>query len=275
MTTKTIASQFRSGYSTAIAGTQLQVRPDGDIQADAERAIRQDPVLHGTTDQVDVLINEGIAYLSGYVATAAHKARAESDVRRVEGVERVENNLHSDEELQALVAERLARDTELRHCLLQVRSTQGFIRLDGQVESADLANAAVRIAGGVSGVRAVVNGLHWPGAAAACAHERVLVPGIGQEVYASDGLLGKVERVMIDSCNRLVTSVAVVARFGKWPDDVERHILIPIAAIRSVNASGVELNITAAQAARCSDLDLRAEQREPQYFTVQSKMKLS
>jgi hypothetical protein len=173
-------------------------------------------------------------------------------------VEQVENHLHSDEELQVLVAEKLARDADLRHCLLQVRSTQGFIRLDGQVESGDLANAAIRLAGGVSGVRAIVNCLRSPGAPAVRAHEHVLVPGVGQEVYASDGLLGKVERVMIDSCNRLVTGVAVAARFGRWPDDVERHILIPIAAIRSVNASGVELNITAAQAACCSDLDLRA-----------------
>ncbi len=63
--------------------------------------------------------------------------------------------------------------------------------------------------------------------------------------------------MIVDSCSNLVTGVAIVARFGTWPDDVERHILIPIAAIRSVNASGVELNITAAEAARCSDLDAK------------------
>lgn len=257
MTTETIGSQHRSKYSSAIPGAQ-HVRPDCDIQVDAERSLRQDSVLRGTADQVDVLVNSGIAYLSGYVATSAHKARAESDVRRVEGFEQVENHLHADEELRVLVMQELARNVELNQYVLQVRSTRGFICLDGKVESADLANAAVRLAGGVSGVRAVVDCLHWPGVAAVRAHERVLVPGVGQEVYASDGLLGRVERVMIDSCNRLVTGVAVVARSDTWPDDVERHILIPIAAIRSVNASGVELNITAAEAARCLDLDTKA-----------------
>ncbi len=255
MTTGTIASQLRSGYSTAIPGAQ-QVRPDGDIQADAERAIRQDAVLRGTTDLVDVLVSGSVVCLSGYVATTAHKARAESDVRRVEGVERVENFLHSDEELRMLVAEKLTRDADLSHYLLEVRSTQGFIRLDGQVDNSDLANAAVRLAGSVSGVRAVIDCLHWPDAAAVRADERVLVPGIGQDVYASDGQLGRVARVVMDPCNRRVTAMAVAAHFALGPEYVERHILIPITAIRNVNASGVELNITAAETARCADVDL-------------------
>ncbi len=258
MTTKTIGSQLRSGYSTAILGAQQKVRPDCDIQVDAERAIRQDAVLRGTTDLVDVLVNGSIVYLSGYVATTAHKARAESDVRRVEGVERVQNYLHSDEELRALVAEKLTRDADLSHCLLEVCSTQGFIRLDGQVDNSDQANAAVRLAGSVSGVRAVINCLHWPGAATVRADKRVLVPGIGQDVYASDGQLGRVERVVMDPCNRCVTAIAVDAHFGMWPEYVERHILIPIAAIRNVNASGVELNITKAKTTRCLDFDLKA-----------------
>jgi osmotically-inducible protein OsmY len=258
MTTATIGSQLRSGYSTAIPGAQQKVRPDCDIQVDAERTIRQDAVLRGTTDLVDVLVNGSIVYLSGYVATTAHKARAESDVRRVEGVERVQNYLHSDEELQGLVAEKLTRDADLSHCLLEVRSTQGFIRLDGQVDNSDLANAAVRLAGSVAGVRAVINRLHSPGATAARADERVLVPGIGQDVYASDGRLGRVERMVLDACNRCVTAIAVDAHFGMWPEYIERHILIPIACVRSVNATGVELNITAAEAARCLDFDLKA-----------------
>ncbi len=258
MTTRTIGSQLRLGYSAAIPGAQNKVRPDGDIQVDAERTIRQDAVLRGTTDLVDVFVNGGIVYLTGYVATTAHKARAESDVRRVEGVERVENHLHSDEELRALVAEKLTRDADLSHCLLEVCSTQGFIRLDGQVDNSDLANAAVRLAGSVSGMRAVINCLHWPGVATVRADERVLVPGIGQDVYASDGQLGRVERVVMDPCNRSVTAIAVDAHFGMWPEYVERHLLIPITCVRSVNATGVELNITAAEAARCSDLDLKA-----------------
>jgi hypothetical protein len=196
--------------------------------------------------------------LSGYVATAAHKARAESDVRRVKGVERVENHLHSDEELRVRVAEELAHDLELSHYLLEVRSTRGFIRLDGQLGGYDLANAAVRHAARISGVRAVVNCLRWPGAVAGRAPERALAPGVGQDVYASDGKLGQVERVIVDSCNYCVTAIAVDAHVGPWPDDVERHILIPIADMRSVNATGVELNITATEAARCTEFDSRA-----------------
>ncbi len=188
MTAETIASQIRAEKSSATPGTLGQARPDSDIQVDAERAIRQDSVLRSTSDEVDVFVNDGVVYLSGYVATTAHKARAESDVRPVAGLEQVENHLHSDEELRMLVAEALARDADLAHYLFDIRSTQGFLRLDGQVETADLAHAAVRLAGSIFGVRAVVNCLRWPGAAAVRAHERVLVPGVGQEVYASDGL---------------------------------------------------------------------------------------
>ncbi len=258
MTTQTIGTGLVSEYSAAMPGTRQHVRPDCDIQVDAERAIRQDSVLHGTTDQVDVLVNGGVVYLSGYVTTAAHKARAESDVCRVEGVHQVENHLHSDEELRVLVAEELSRDVDLSHYLLEVTATRGFIRLDGQVDSADLANAAERLAAGVRGVRAAVNFLHWPGGTAVPARERVLVPGVGQEVYASDGRLGRVERVIINSCNRQLVAIAVDARFGKWPDDAERHVQVPVAALRSANASGVELNITADETARCLDLDPKA-----------------
>ncbi len=258
MTTQTIGAGRVSEYSAALPGTRQHVRPDCDIQVEAERAIRQDSVLHGTADQVDVLVNGGIAYLSGYVASATHKARAESDVCRVKGVKQVENHLFSDDELRMLVAQELACNADLSHYLFEVRSTRGFIRLDGQVNSADLANAAENLAASVGGVRAVVNCLRCPDRTNVPANERVLVPGVGQEVYASDGRLGRVERVIVDAGDRQLAAVAVDARFGPWPDDRERHILVPIAGIRNVNASGVELNITSDEAAHCLEFDPKA-----------------
>ncbi|HEX9076686.1 MAG TPA: BON domain-containing protein [Anaerolineae bacterium] len=231
---------------------------DYDIQTDAERIIREDEVLCGMTDQVDVLVSAGIVYLSGYVATIAHKARAESDVSRVEGVEGVENHLYSDEELRVLVADEISRDADLSRHLLEVRSTKGFIRLDGHVASDNLAKTAVRLAGGIRGVRAVVNCLRWPGAAADRAHERVLLPCLGQDVYASDRRLGRVERVIVDASNHRVTAIAVDAHFGIWPQDVERRIRVPIGAVRCVKTSGVELNMTAGEAINCTDLEPQA-----------------
>jgi hypothetical protein len=58
-----LGSQLRTGYSPAVTGARQNACPDCDIQVDAERATRQDSVLRGTTDEVDGLVNDGVAYL--------------------------------------------------------------------------------------------------------------------------------------------------------------------------------------------------------------------
>lgn len=118
----------------------------------------------------------------------------------------------------------------------------------------DLADAAERCAASVPNVRSVFNCIQSPGVANR-QPERVLLPGIKQEVYASDGLLGQVQRVVLNPNNRRVTAFIVSAHFYQRDSKPERRILIPITAVRHVNASGVELGMTISEADRFPDFN--------------------
>lgn len=230
-------------------------RSDADIQIDLERVLRHNTVLRGTADRIDVLVKEGVAYLSGYVPTYSHTWHVEDDVRAVPGVWYVENHLVADSNLEIMVADRLAQDPQLGQQSILVRSTYGVLRLDGEVDSPELVHAAVCLAAGVAGVRGVLNMLHVPGAAANGSGECVFWPLVGQEVFASDGLLGRVERVILDPDSHLVTAIVVNARFYDPPDASYRTILIPSSALKLVDPSGVELRITSDEVARLPDFD--------------------
>jgi hypothetical protein len=75
------------------------------------------------------------------------------------------------------------------------------------------------------------------------------------------GDLEGTERVSVDSCKGRVTAITVDTHLGIWPQDVERKIRVPMGAVRCMNASGVELNMTAGEAIHCTDL-------EPQVFVT-------
>jgi osmotically-inducible protein OsmY len=254
-TQQTHASSRLALAAESSSPSRTSGRPDADIQIDVERVLRHDAVLRGTGDHVDVLVKEGVAYLSGYVPTYSHTSHVEDDVREVPGVWYVENHLVADSNLEIMVADRLAQDPQLGHQSILVRSTHGVLRLDGEVDSPELVRAAVCLAASVASVRGVLNMLHVPGTAANGSGERVFWPSVGQEVFAADGLLGRVERVILDPDSRLVTAIVVKARFYDPPDASYRMILIPSFAMKLVDPSGVELRIASDEVARRPDFD--------------------
>lgn len=221
----------------------LPARPDHDIAADVRRALDQDVILRAVSNLIDVNVSAAVVRLSGYVVNGSHKVRAETDVRRVPGVQRIENDLISDPDLEVAVAGSLAQDTRLCSRTILVHSNAGVIRLDGQVDRDALAEAAECCAARVPAVRAVVNCIQTTGAGNR-QPERVLLPGIGQDVYLSDRWLGRVERVVLSRKNRCVSAIAVEGHIYAPGLATERLILIPINAVRHVNASGVELAVT-------------------------------
>lgn len=91
-------------------------------------------------------------------------------------------------------------------------------------------------------------------------------PRIGQEVYAEDVSLGRVERVIVSPHQGSVTAFVVRGTFpdpnragvrtlpgdGPW---VERQVIIPIEAVKDVTAGALVLAIIAAEVERLPDFD--------------------
>jgi sporulation protein YlmC with PRC-barrel domain len=115
-------------------------------------------------------------------------------------------------------------------------------------------------------LRGVVNLIQGPGRDPNPARQRVLQPRRGQNVYATDIFLGRVERMIISPRHRRVSAIVVRgnppdperadtrAQLGDSPPQ-ERWIVIPIEVVHDVTEAEVMLTISGVDAARCRDFD--------------------
>jgi osmotically-inducible protein OsmY/sporulation protein YlmC with PRC-barrel domain len=242
-------------------------RPDHEIAEDVERALWSDEVLRAIDyEAIDIDVHDGLVTLLGYASTSTNKKRAERAARTVLGVLEVENEIVTDEEITIAISQTLSRDERTHNLRILVSARHGIVALNGEVGSAEERTIAEEVAASVPQVRGVVDYIHAPGVAVDEAQQPVMQPQIGQDVYAEDLLLGRVERVIINLQNRLVT--AIVVR-GSFPDSErakpgmlpyeglrkERQAVIPIEAIHLVTVSGVMLSITSTDAAQYPDFD--------------------
>jgi len=214
---------------------------------------------------VSVAAWHGTATLRGHVANSTDKLRAGRSMRDVPGVSEVQNDLVTDDDLVNLVAQALAHDERTRRETIFVAVSHGVVILSGQRNSAKARAAAEECAARVSSVRGVSNYIEAPGIVVSENEQHVLQPRAGQEVLASDMALGRVKRVIVDPHNRRVAAIVVVGRF---PDrrratprmrsyDMpmeERCLVIPIAEVRFMTRTVVQLTISGIAAARHDDL---------------------
>ncbi len=241
-------------------------RPDGAILADIDQALWDDEIVRALDfETLDAVVRDGVVVLSGYAATPVSRARAERAARQVEGVQGVVNQIVTDGEVASAVAQALARDPRTQALRIAVAAEHGVVTLRGAAPDAAARAAAEAVAAGVPQVRAVVNALQAPGVSPA-EDQRVLQPRVGQPVYADDMRLGQVERVIISPRHRRVTALIVHGAFPdpgdaapSVPPDAmptrDRHVVIPISAVRHVTPGGVLLRLDGLAAARCPDAD--------------------
>ena len=235
---------------------------DDALAAEVEAVLWSDEILRNTDyDEIGVSVEDGIVRLQGHVSTWRNKTRAEEAAYSVVGVLGVENELVVDDDLVIRVAQAFGSDERTRFNQISVGAQHGFITLNGHVDSLDLREAAEVIAASVPQGRGVINAIQAPNVVIDPKEHLVWQPLIGSEVSATDMQLGRVERVIIDPCNRRGT--AFVAR-GNFPDpqdkddyrlpgedpQQERSIVIPIAAVRYATDSSVLLEVSGAEAAR-------------------------
>jgi osmotically-inducible protein OsmY len=228
-------------------------RPDHVLEALIQQALWEDTIFRRTeARRVRVEVENSIAYLSGYVSSHSMSKGAEKAALKVDGVWKLENHLVIDDDLMIAVAQAIANDPRTKNARIFVGANNGFVTLTGSAP--DLAGRAGAQAQAVSvpKVRGVINSIQVPGVEIHNRDQRPLQPVIGSGVYATDMPIGKVEKVIIDPDNRLVTGIlvdAVVpdpAQTGSnwlWNEKhySERKIVIPVSAVRHQTSVSVFL----------------------------------
>lgn len=168
-TVDTLQSQRQAqGIAMAVPGVGSVVnririeapeRRDVQLQIDVQKAMLAEPAVEST--QVDVLVDEGLALLTGVVDSEAERALAEHVTAGVPGVTSIENQLQvsipierSDEEIETEVSRVLELEPELAEGRVQVEVDDRVVWLSGVVPNQEALELAERLAS-VSMVRRV------------------------------------------------------------------------------------------------------------------------
>ena len=138
------------------------MKSDQDIKKDVEDELRWDPDIDPT--DIGVAVKNGVVTLTGFVRSYQQKYQAERDVKRVEGVHGVANDLEVRLPVDPPEARPGARarggrgnqeELPYSHSLIKVLASGGWVTLEGDVEwnyQKERAEAAVRRVRGIKGI---------------------------------------------------------------------------------------------------------------------------
>lgn len=174
-----VASEIRSPNELADREIWSDDAPEGSalraaasdtwITSKAKVRLMADPGISPFAVNVDT--HQGVVTLFGSVSTKEASAAAEREVREIDGVKGVENELQvvpdvaaerverQDEKLQESVAKRIAERESFADDEIDVAVSDGVVRLTGNVGSHGEKIAALTIARTTDGVRSTVDGL--------------------------------------------------------------------------------------------------------------------
>jgi osmotically-inducible protein OsmY len=138
------------------------MRSDDDIKRDVEAELRWDHDIDST--DIGVAVKSGVVTLTGFVRSYLQKYAAERDVKRVNGVLAIANDLEvrlpaihqkPDPEIAREVAKEIESELPYSHSLIKAVVSSGWVTLEGDVEwnyQRERADAAARRVKGIKGV---------------------------------------------------------------------------------------------------------------------------
>ncbi len=133
-------------------GTQLSEH-DLEIYENVMAAVNNDTVVRESRVPIEVHVEDGIVTLSGIVLSEVMRQRVLFAAATTPGVKKVIDHLYSDRQIEQDIARALAEDPLLRGAHVEISSYQGTVTLYGVLESTEQKEAALKLAGGVPGVR--------------------------------------------------------------------------------------------------------------------------
>jgi osmotically-inducible protein OsmY len=138
------------------------MRSDEDIKRDVEAELRWDHDIDAT--DIGVAVKSGVVTLTGFVRSFLQKHAAERDVKRVNGVLAVANDLEvrlpvihqkPDPEIAREVVKEIESELPYSYSLIKAVVGNGWVTLEGDVEwnyQRERADAAARRVKGIKGV---------------------------------------------------------------------------------------------------------------------------
>ena len=168
----------RHGVAAAVgalllATSAMAAPPDAWITAKTKMALMTTEGVSGTAINVDTV--DGNVTLHGKVSSAAEKAKAEAEAKKIDGVRQVRNLLQvvpqsaekvvkaSDSEIKDRVQKALKDDPKLQSSSVSVQSVNdGVVLLSGKTDSVSAHLTAIEDAARVPGVRRVASEIESP-----------------------------------------------------------------------------------------------------------------
>jgi osmotically-inducible protein OsmY len=138
------------------------MRLDSDIKRDVEDELRSDPDIDAT--DIATAVKDGVVTLAGFVRSFRQRRKAERDVKRVDGVAGVANNIEvrlpiihrrPDPDVARDAVEAIKSELPLSWERIRVIVEDGLITLEGEVEwhyQLERAEEAVARVRGVKGI---------------------------------------------------------------------------------------------------------------------------
>jgi osmotically-inducible protein OsmY len=143
--------------------TRTETKTDAELLNDVQRELQWEPGLDGAN--IGVSVRDGVVTLTGTVPTYAQKWIAERTVYRVYGVKAVANDIEvrltgdipADPDIARAARNALEWDVEVPADRITVTVSNGWVKLEGEVEWEYQREAAERDVRSLKGVKGVSN----------------------------------------------------------------------------------------------------------------------
>ncbi len=250
-------------------------KTDATIKESIDQAFWKDNVLRAIEYyEIDVHVRNGIAYLSGHIASTTSQNRINDALRAIPGLLGIQNDLVLDDRLTNEVATGLAKLEHTYNCKFFTGASHGVVSLNGFVRDEYVKLLAEKCAASNPNVRAVINNVRVSGSEVDLPAQTFLQPTIGQIVYFLDGISGVVRHVIINPDNRRVVAMILWGKFVDQRQGInspnygeaahpERLVFVSVDVVRYMTDVSGFLLINSNQNTRYWDFD-PARFSEPQ-----------
>jgi osmotically-inducible protein OsmY len=135
------------------------------VEDEIRGALVRDPRIP-SPDEVAISAVDGTVVLRGTVGSFSQRRAVVSDARKIEGVDDVDDQLQvrildadrrADADIRGVALEALHRDTEVPEDLVDVKVSEGWLTLTGEVSSQYQSDAAYSDVADLHGVTGITN----------------------------------------------------------------------------------------------------------------------
>jgi osmotically-inducible protein OsmY len=240
-----------------VEAMQPQVsRSDFAIEEDIwSRLWQEDTVRTLDFNSVLVEVNGGKVVIGGHVGKDSNRQRIEEIVASVPGVVAADNQIVSDQELTIKIAQALSADERTRSYFLSITCMHGWVTIIGEMPSLAAREVVEEIVSGLPEARGILNPPSISGQT--FVQDRTIAqPDIGAQVYAWEGLVGRVTAVVINTLDRLVTHFVIRAGGEAAGRRISSQFVLPVKTIEVINDGNIILSDDVRTITAYPELDL-------------------